>query len=37
MCFKTLPIWVNVTKEAQFYQGNVPLRHLQNEETLIIF
>ena len=37
MCFKTLPIWVNVTKEAQFFQGYVPLRHLQNEETLIIF
>ena len=37
MCFKTLPIWVNLTKKAQFFQGNVPLRHLQNEETLIIF
>ena len=36
MYFKTILIWVNVTKEAQFFQGYVPLRHLQNEETLII-
>ena len=36
--FVTLLIWVNVPMSLteQFFQGNVPLMHLVNEETLFM-